>query len=585
MDALKYESVITIDLAHIKLIIMKLKIIMLSISLAAICQTLTAQPNFEWAKNFGGSGFEQGNGIAVDNSGNVYTIGYFAGTADFDPGPGIYSLTANGSADIFISKLDSMGNLVWARAFGSTDWDKGNSIALDNSGNIYATGFFSDTVDFDPGPGVFNLTSVGITDIFICKLDASGNYLWAKSVGGTDYDFGISIKTDDSGNVYTTGNFLDTVDFDPGAATYSITSMGTYDIFILKLDSSGNYIWVKTFGGQEPQSVSSIDVDASGNVYTTGYFYTSADFDPGPNVFYLISEGENDVFVSKLDSMGNFIWAKQFGNYDEDEGLSIATDNSGNVYTTGTFKVTVDFDPGQGGYNLISAGSEDIFISKLDSTGSFIWAKSFGNISVEKGLDITLDNSGNIYAVGQFTGTVDFDPGPGVFNLNSNGDYDLFICKLTSSGNLVWAKSMGALGVDLGGSIAVDDLNNVYTTGYFQSTVDFDPGPGVHNLTASGMGDVFILKLSNSTTGISENNLRHSITLFPNPTEGKITISTNSASGIDAVIIRDILGKEVFVKNFSSAMQIEFTLEGASGLYFVELICGDNKSYSKVIKE
>ena len=585
MDALKYESVITIDLAHIKLIIMKLKIIMLSISLAAICQTLTAQPNFEWAKNFGGSGFEQGNGIAVDNSGNVYTIGYFAGTADFDPGPGIYSLTANGSADIFISKLDSMGNLVWARAFGSTDWDKGNSIALDNSGNIYATGFFSDTVDFDPGPGVFNLTSVGITDIFICKLDASGNYLWAKSVGGTDYDFGISIKTDDSGNVYTTGNFLDTVDFDPCAATYSITSMGTYDIFILKLDSSGNYIWVKTFGGQEPQSVSSIDVDASGNVYTTGYFYTSADFDPGPNVFYLISEGENDVFVSKLDSMGNFIWAKQFGNYDEDEGLSIATDNSGNVYTTGTFKVTVDFDPGQGGYNLISAGSEDIFISKLDSTGSFIWAKSFGNISVEKGLDITLDNSGNVYAVGQFTGTVDFDPGPGVFNLNSNGDYDLFICKLTSSGNLVWAKSMGALGVDLGGSIAVDDLNNVYTTGYFQSTVDFDPGPGVHNLTASGMGDVFILKLSNSTTGISENNLRHSITLFPNPTEGKITISTNNASGIEAVIIRDILGKEVLAKNFSSAMQIEFTLEGASGLYFVELICGDNKSYSKVIKE
>lgn len=585
MDALKYESVITIDLAHIKLIIMKLKIIMLSISLAAICQTLTAQPNFEWAKNFGGSGFEQGNGIAVDNSGNVYTIGYFAGTADFDPGPGIYSLTANGSADIFISKLDSMGNLVWARAFGSTDWDKGNSIALDNSGNIYATGFFSDTVDFDPGPGVFNLTSVGITDIFICKLDASGNYLWAKSVGGTDYDFGISIKTDDSGNVYTTGNFLDTVDFDPGAATYSITSMGTYDIFILKLDSSGNYIWVKTFGGQEPQSVSSIDVDASGNVYTTGYFYTSADFDPGPNVFYLISEGENDVFVSKLDSMGNFIWAKQFGNYDEDEGLSIATDNSGNVYTTGTFKVTVDFDPGQGGYNLISTGSEDIFISKLDSTGSFIWAKSFGNISVEKGLDITLDNSGNIYAVGQFTGTVDFDRGPGVFNLNSNGDYDLFICKLTSSGNLVWAKSMGALGVDLGGSIAVDDLNNVYTTGYFQSTVDFDPGPGVHNLTASGMGDVFILKLSNSTTGISENNLRHSITLFPNPTEGKITISTNNASGIEAVIIRDILGKEVLAKNFSSAMQIEFTLEGASGLYFVELICGDNKSYSKVIKE
>jgi len=155
---------------------------------------------------------------------------------------------------------------------------------------------------------------------------------------------------------------------------------------------------------------------------------------------------------------------------------------------------------------------------------------------------------------------------------------------LTAQPKVEWAVSLGGNSLDAGSSIDVDNLGNVYTTGYFQDTVDFDPGIGIFNLGSAGDLDVFILKVSNPTTGISENSLSHSITLFPNPTEGKITISTNNASGIDAVIIRDILGKEVLAKNFSSAKKIELTLLITRGVYFAEIISGNNKSFAKVIK-
>ena len=203
----------------------------------------------------------------------------------------------------------------WAKAFGSSNFDKGNSITVDASGNVYTTGLFSGTVDFDPGAGLFNLTSAGGgTDVFIQKLDASGNFIWAKTFGGTSTDHGNSITVDVFGNVYTAGFFSDTVDFDPGAGLFNLASAGNHDIFIQKLDASGNFIWAKAFGSTSTDFGLSITVDASGNVYATGYFKGTVDFDPGAGTFYLNSAGgSGDFFIQKLDASGNFIWAKAFG--------------------------------------------------------------------------------------------------------------------------------------------------------------------------------------------------------------------------------------------------------------------------------
>ena len=318
---------------------------------------------------FGGTVNDYGMSVAVDASGNIYTAGYFAGTADFDPGAGTYNLTSAGNDDVFVSKLNSSGDYVWAKTFGGTVADYGTSVAVDASGNIYTTGYFAGTVDFDPGAGTINLTSAGGTDVFVSKLNSSGDYVWAKTFGGISSERGVSVAVDSSGNIYTTGYFAETGDFDPGVGTQGLTSSGSDDVFVSKLNSSGGFEWAIKFGGDGMDWGLSVAVDSSGNVYTTGYFGGTADFDPGVGTQDLISVSNFDVFVSKLNSLGGFEWAKKFGGFDYDTGRSVTVDTSGNVYATGNFGSTVDFDPGVGIQNFISAGGYDVFVSKLSPLG------------------------------------------------------------------------------------------------------------------------------------------------------------------------------------------------------------------------
>ena len=458
--------------------------------------------DFAWAKGIGGSGAESGYSAIIDASGNVYTTGTFSGTTDFDPNAGVANLTSVGvNSDIFVSKLDASGNFVWAKAMGGTSFSTANSIAIDATGNVYTTGYFSGTADFDPSAGVANLTSAGGDDVFVSKLDASGNFVWAKGMGGSGAESGYSATIDASGNVYTTGYFSGTVDFDPNASVANLASAGgSQDIFVSKLNASGNFVWAKAMGGTDYDEPNSIAVDATGNVYTAGLFRGTADFDPNAGVANLTSAGGDDVFVSKLDASGNFVWAKAMGGTNSENATSIAIDVTGNVYTTGFFAGTTDFDPNTGVVNLTSAGSLDIFVSKLDASGNFVWAKAMGGGSTGIANSIAVDATGNVYTTGYFFGTTDFDPNTGVVNLTSAGSSDIFVSKLDASGNFVWAKAMGGIGYDESRSIAVDASSNVYTTGNFSNTVDFDPNAGVVNLTASGNTDVFIAKYTQCPT-------------------------------------------------------------------------------------
>ncbi len=268
---------------------------------------------FGWARRMGGTSYDRGQSLEVDGSGNVYSTGNFSGTADFDPGPGTYNLTSLGQADIYVTKLNSSGSLVWAKRMGGTGDESGSRIVLDASGNLYVIGDFTGTADFNPGPGTLNLSSAGLYDVFIFKLDANGNLSWARSLGGTSNDNGYGVAIDQNGNVYMTGSFAGTVDFDPGAGISNLTAVGARDIFISRLDASGNLVWAKNMGGTFDDSGTNLTLDGSGNVYTTGIFSTTVDFDPGANVYALNSMGYLDIFISKLDSNGNFVWAKEHG--------------------------------------------------------------------------------------------------------------------------------------------------------------------------------------------------------------------------------------------------------------------------------
>jgi hypothetical protein len=460
---------------------------------------------------FGGIGSDDiGRSIAVDANGNIYTTGTFRGVdTDFDPSTGgTLPLTSNGGTDVFVSKLNSSGDIVWAKSFGGSADEQSYSIAVDGSGNVYTTGHFQGTnVDFDPGDGTTNLTSAGVSDVFVSKLNSSGNLVWAKRFGGIFSDEGRSIAVDGSGNVYTTGFFEDiNVDFDPSTGgTLPLSSNGNKDVFVSKLNSSGNLVWAKSFGNRADDFGLSIAVDGSGNVYTTGFFAEeNVDFDPSTEsggILRLSSNGANDVFVSKLNSSGNIVWAKSFGKSEDDEGRSIAVDGSGNVYTIGYFAGTnVDFDPSTGGIlPLTSAGLGDVFVSKLNSDGNLVWAKNFGGSADDDGRSIAVDGSGNVYTTGSFNEIADFDPSAGELPLTSAGRNDIFVSKLNSSGNIVWAKRIGGHLFEFGYSIVGDSSGNVYITGSFRSTIDFDPSDVVTtNLASRGVDDVFVLKLTAS---------------------------------------------------------------------------------------
>jgi gliding motility-associated-like protein len=462
----------------------------------------------KWAKQFKGGetgNFDRGHGIGVDANGNVYSAGIFTGTVDFDPGPGTFNLTASGGSnnDVYISKLDVFGNFLWAKQItGTATTVNTKSLALDKDFNVYVSGNFLMTADFDPGPNTFNLTANGSADAFVLKLTTNGAFVWAKQMGGLlTNTFSNSTATDSFGNIYFTGSYVGSVDFDPGPGIYTMTSIAGIggDVFVCKLDTDGNFVWAGSMGGNQGDVGYGISVDAFDNMYVTGGYRNIADFDPGPAVFNQVALGLDDTFILKLDAAGNFVWVKSVGGFNLDWAYKAIADVSGNVYITGFYTVTADFDPGPAVYNLTTSGADGIFVLKLNIVGNFVWAKTMGGvINNNWGMDLALDATGNIYTTGFFIGPGDFDPGPGVFILNSD-IVDIFISKLDNNGNFVWAKSMGAGDQDQGLSIAVDAFKNIYTTGHFGFTVDFDPEASTYFLTAD-VSDPYVQKLAQCNT-------------------------------------------------------------------------------------
>jgi uncharacterized repeat protein (TIGR01451 family) len=444
-------------------------------------------PKSEWLKKFTGNG--QGgvlsNSVATDGWGNVYSTGSINLLTDFDPGVDTFFLTPGG---IFVSKLDFDGDFVWAKMIGgSTEphYTHGTSLVVDISGNSYITGQFYNTVDFDPGNGVYKLTASGSSDIFVLKLNASGNFIWARNMGGaTNYegplalsiaegDVGLSITLDPSGNVYTTGSFAGKADFDPGSGIFFLTATSPQDLFVSKLDPNGNFVWAKRVGGNIYTAGTSIKTDKSGNIYTSGNFNGTVDFNPDAGSFYQSADTiKRNNFILKLDTSGQFIWAQNFEvnhiqSLMNDYSVSkIALDDFGNIYASGEFTGSVDFDHGASTYFLKASGDQDLYLSKTDTSGNFIWAKNIGGYSENKILSLTLDNSGNVYFTGSFRDSVDFDPGTGISYLNAENDA-AFVSKLDSNGNFKWAQCLNACKTGFWGtSIAVDMTRNVFVTGF-----------------------------------------------------------------------------------------------------------------------
>lgn len=400
--------------------------------------------NFLWAKSIGTTTDEQAHGVSIDANGNIYVVGDFEGTVDFDPNSGVSPMTAAGALAGYILKLTPNGDLAWVRQVG---WGI-TSIHVQPSGVITVGGRYRATTDFDLGPGTAIYTPSGGSDSFVARYNANGDYVWVAVTNGINGgETVVAVAVDAAGNAYATGSFSGLVDFDPGAGTANLTAQtpGTNDVYLIKLNSTGQLAWVKVvvrhtaLTGLQTAPLA-LAVDASENVFTSGSFVgETQDFDPGPADFFMDGNSQ-ETYIVKLDINGNFVWAKQFygsGSISDNIPKSIKADASGNLVVAVGFRNQVDFDPGPALFYLSKPATANAAsaIIKLAPNGNFIWARMIGGISIGNTPNtyVSIAPGGEYYIAGNYGGIRDFDPTCNVFELTGNyGSQDpYFVTKIS----------------------------------------------------------------------------------------------------------------------------------------------------------
>ena len=554
-------------------------------------------PVFDWVNgieilgtNLGDSSCED---VKTDAMGNVISAGWFKGNIDFDTDPtfGVNTyLNSNGQQAGYLQKVDANGDFVWAVKLGSTGTVRLFGLDVDAAGNSYVSGYFFGTADMDPGSGVEELIAVGGADVFIVKINADGTLGWARQIGDVGNEVGYSLVLDDAGNITLAGVFEGTVDMDPGTGTTQLTSVGYSDMFVSKLDPAGDLIWARqlspTTPGNGHEEELEHTIDSDGNLLVTGWFAEGFDFDPGPAVLELNTTGNTDLFVLKLDPNGDLVWVKQVGSSSSAGlvlGEGIGTDLADNVYIAGRFTNITDFDPGPGLLQL-PPFSDGTYILKLDANGDFQWVREIvGNqTDVANGIAVAAD--GTSYTIGYFTGTPDFDNGPGTFTITSSfsGTTDVYILKLDATGNFMWAGAMGSTSTDFGKAIHLMDDGTLHAIGNYADPadpnlpeLDFDPGPAEATIlsTAANPQGFFLVQLTdNGSVGITANDDDHTLTVYPNPSAGTVAIDLRSIDAPRALRVLDRTGRLVQQVALRDPLVLDHQLPEQPGLYLVQVV-------------
>ncbi len=459
---------------------------------------LLAQPSFNWAKSMGGIDIDHANAITVDSSGNVYVAGEFGYTVDFDPGPGVYTVTASGAMDVYIAKYTPAGTLSWVKTLGGTGYCQ--KIKIDTAGNIIAAGYFT-FLDFDPGVGTYTLaTGSGWVDAFVCKLDKQGNFVWAKRIGSTLDDGAYALAVDLSGSVYFGGGYEGSVDLDPGAGTYTTFSAGsTANSYICKLDASGNFVWGRTFASGNHDYITDMSVSVTGALFFTGVYNNTLAYHLN-TTFSVTSMGPNAGYFGKMDQSGNLLFLKSCYGTANAGCYSVVPDRFGYLQIGGTFSGTLDVDPSSTSYTLADVNGQS-YVARYDTLGNLKWGINYaGNSSFGSQSAIAVDLSGNIYCTGNFGGIADFEPGVGTTTLSITTGED-YICKFDSAGNFKWVKNFGS---GQPTALTIDKHLNIYHCGYYKVAFDFDPYAPVTYLQPVSQFDAYFCKWNGNCAPINQ---------------------------------------------------------------------------------
>jgi PKD repeat protein len=458
-----------------------------------------AQPTLDWAMQAGGTGATGSSAGCVDNQNNTYVSGTFSGTTDFDPGTDIFNLTDQGGSDMFIQKLNEDGELIWAFSIGGSGDNAITGVTTNDDGQIFICGWVDEPADMDPSGGIYEIGNAGIM-AFVASYDSNGNFIFANAYD-TDASLTIyqvyfqSIVVDVNGSVVVAGDFGGSADFNPGIAGGELTSAGASDAVLLKLNSDGSFDWVGKVGGINNDSFRSVAADADANIYTTGYYRNTADFDMGSATNNQTSAGSTDAFVYKVDTDRNFVYVKFFPGADLQEGHNIALDLSGNPVVSGHFRSETDFNPGVGVATYISSNNtSDVFLAKLNATGDYQWAIYFPGASYDDyatGMAVGTDD--RIHLTGKFYGEVDFNI------LGASGQLigiglDIFVVEYAGVGEFLWSGRMADLAFGTAYDLDLGTDQSMHLFGSFTDDMDFDFGSAVTELQPIGSYDAFAAK-------------------------------------------------------------------------------------------
>ncbi len=566
-----------------------------------------------WATYYGGSGNDELYSIITDSSGNIFISGWTQSTnlPVMDPGGGAYFQGTYSSADDgFILKFNKNGVRQWATYYGGSRSESCRSLTLDDSGNIFVTGWTwsSNLPLYNPGGGAyFQATNAGYCDVFILKFNNAGVRQWATYYGGSGYDYGYSITADRSGNILIEGH-TESNNFplyNPGGGIYfQDTYAGGYDLLILKFSNTGVRQWATYYGGSGYDYNRSIKADNLNNIFVTGYT-NSSDFpvlNPGGGVYFQgTNAGGDDAFILKFINGGVRQWATYYGGAGDDYGCSVTNNKTGDIFVVGYTSSAYFpiYNPGGGAYfQGTNAGNRDAFILKFNNTGMRQWATYYGGAGNDYGYSVATDKTGTIFMVGNTSSGYFplYNPGGGAyFQETFAGIMDAFILKFSSTGAREWATYYGGSKQDYGYSVTTDISGNILVAGETASGNFplYNPGGGAYfQGTNAGSSDAYILKFETSV-GVNEidkseikNIFFWTPTFFKNELPLKISGCTKKPVKI---VLYNLSGSKVletvFPSSTSPVIKNIKTKQLPSGIYFLEVHYGKkNIGYTKVIK-
>ena len=534
-------------------------------------------------------------GTVNDKAGNTYSTGQFGGTATF----GEYTDSSKGSNDVFLTKYNNAGNLLWALFFGGKNNDNASGVAIDDDGNCYLTGYFYKTITI--GDTVFNTLPNSNSDIFIVKISTSGKIIWARHAGGNGSSISYGIAADKvNKGLYVTGLYSDSLGF---GIQSLITSPNKNGIFVAKYDFDGNLKWVRKGESAGYMESRAIAVDNYGDVFIGGSFYNPISF----GAYNVSGQSAGDGFLAKYDSTGSFKWARAFGISAGGYTNGIAIDNDGSCYFTGIYYGSM----GSQGFNITSQGESDIFVGKYSASGNLFWLTGIGGASPDEGTALTVDAMHNVFFTGAISDLVSSSSSHNGFiksvvpgaNASANttglaaascpgGFGDVCVSELDSNGNMKWLVYTGGLLEDEGYGIGLDSLGNIHIGGVFTGGVSF----GNDSINSGQYTGSFVATLSydsimkQSSISPVKNLGAGGFSIYPNPVNDVFVLKSNLPQGqTTSVTLTDAFGRMIETQSqFISAgfAQSPFNISSLSpGIYFLHIQTQQGTYSGKIIKE